>query len=58
MYMFITQSFNFIIFIAFIMLIIMIKLYNSVIYTVNVSFIFIYIICLRSLFNIINTALI
>jgi len=50
--MFIIQSFNFIIFIAFTILIIMIRLYNFIIYTINVSSILIYIMHFRSLFNV------
>jgi len=52
MYMFITQSFSFVIFTVFIMLIVMIRLYSSAIYTMNVLSISIYIMHLKSLFSI------
>ncbi len=56
MYMFIIQSFSFIIFTVFIMLIVMIRFCNFIIYTMNVSSMLIYIMCLKSLFNITVTA--
>jgi len=52
MYMFIAQSFNFIIFIMLIMLVIMIRFCSFITYTVNVSSVFMYIMYPRPLFGV------